>query len=246
LDSSAVTDFRSVIGYFTQVIMKDLRLVSGYDVLYGKVKEFVSSYLFSQQVEIDDLNTLRNLSELEATKTIIETFKKKINELTVQDKGSAEIRDHIKLKQTRPFVVKDQGFLIPQKSIFNKIIGDSHLELLFASFLEKCTDVISYAKNYMAVHFNIDYVNADGNISNYYPDFIVKTDEKHIFIIETKGLEDLDVPLKTVRLKKWCDDINKAQKKISFDFVFVDEEEFNKYKPDSFESLVRNFRKYKD
>jgi type III restriction enzyme len=246
LDSSAVTDFRSVIGYFTQVIMKDLRLVSGYDVLYGKVKEFVSSYLFSQQVEIDDLNTLRNLSELEATKTIIETFKKKINELTVQDKGSAEIRDHIKLKQTRPFVVKDQGFLIPQKSIFNKIIGDSHLELLFASFLEKCTDVISYAKNYMAVHFNIDYVNADGNISNYYPDFIVKTDEKHIFIIETKGLEDLDVPLKTVRLKKWCDDINKAQKKISFDFVFVDEEEFNKYKPDSFESLVRNFKKYKD
>jgi len=246
LDSSAVTDFRSVIGYFTQVIMKDLRLVSGYDVLYSKVKDFVSSYLFSQQVEIDDLNTLRNLSELEATKTIIETFKKKINELTVQDKGSAEIKDHIKLKQTRPFVVKDQGFLIPQKSIFNKIIGDSHLELIFASFLEKCTDVISYAKNYMAVHFNIDYVNADGNISNYYPDFIVKTDEKHIFIIETKGLEDLDVPLKTARLKKWCEDINKAQKKISFDFVFVDEEEFNKYKPDSFESLVRNFRKYKD
>lgn len=246
LDSSAVTDFRSVIGYFTQVIMKDLRLVSGYDVLYGKVKDFVSSYLFSHSVEIDDLNTLRNLSELEATKTIIETFKKKINELTVQDKGSAEIRDHIKLKQTRPFVVKDQGFLIPQKSIFNKIIGDSHLELIFASFLEKCTDVISYAKNYLAVHFNIDYVNADGNISNYYPDFIVKTDEKHIFIIETKGLEDLDVPLKTARLKKWCEDINKAQKKITFDFVFVDEEDFNKYKPDSFESLVRNFRKYKD
>ena len=42
-------------------------------------------------------------------KTIIETFKKKINELTVLDKGSAEIRDYIKLRQTRPFVVKEQG-----------------------------------------------------------------------------------------------------------------------------------------
>lgn len=145
LDSSAATDYRSVIGYFTQVIMKDLRLVSGYDVLYGKVKDFVSLHLFDSTVDIDDLNTLRNLSELSATKTIIETFKKKINELTVQDKGSAEIRDHIKLRQTRPFVVKEQGFLVPQKSLFNKIIGDSHLELLFASFLEKCTDVISYA-----------------------------------------------------------------------------------------------------
>ena len=246
LDSSAVTDYRSVIGYFTQVIMKDLRLVSGYDVLYGKVKDFVSLHLFDSTVDIDNLNTLRNLSELSATKTIIETFKKKINELTVQDKGSAEIRDHIKLRQTRPFVVKEQGFLVPQKSLFNKIIGDSHLELLFASFLEKCTDVISYAKNYLAVHFTIDYVNADGNISNYYPDFIVKTSDKDLFIVETKGLEDPDVPLKMARLKKWCEDINASQKKVCFDYVFVDEEDFNKYKPDSFSSLINNFRKYKD
>ncbi|MDP4030380.1 MAG: DEAD/DEAH box helicase family protein, partial [Gallionella sp.] len=202
LDSATVADYRSVIGYFTHVIMKDLRLVSGYDVLYGKVKEFIAKHLFTSLVDIDDLNTIRNLSELEATKTIIETFKKKINDLTVQDKGSAEIRDYIKLRQTRPFVVKDQGFLIAQKSVFNKIVSDrSNLELRFASFLEKCDDIISYAKNYFAVNFRIDYVNADGNISNYYPDFIVKTSPKEIYIVETKGLEDLDVPLKMERLK---------------------------------------------
>jgi type III restriction enzyme len=246
LDSSAVTDYRSVIGYFTQTIMKDLRLVSGYDVLYGKVKEFISLHLFAKDIEIENLNTLRNLSELEACKTIIETFKKKINELTVQDKGSAEIRDYIKLRQTRPFVVKDQGFLVPQKSVFNRIIGDSNLELLFASFLEKCPDVISYSKNFLAVHFNLDYVNADGNISNYYPDFIVKTVDSNIFVVETKGNEDLDVPLKTARLKEWCKDINVNQKKHHFDFVFVEEEDFEKYKPNTFSELVKNFRKYKD
>ena len=246
LDSAAVTDYRSVIGYFAQVIMKDLRLVSGYDVLYGKVKEFIGQYLFTSAVDIDDLNTIRNLSELEATRTIIETFKKKINDLTIQDKGSAEIRDHIKLRQTRPFVVKEQGYLMAQKSVFNKIVGDSRLELLFASFLEKCDDIISYAKNYFAVNFRIDYVNADGNISNYYPDFIVKTSPKEICIVETKGLEDLDVPLKMERLKKWCEDINATQNKIRFDYVFVEEEEFEKYAPKSFNELVKNFRKYKN
>jgi len=247
LDSAAVTDYRSVIGYFAQVIMKDLRLVSGYDILYGKVKEFIAQHLFTSLVDIDDLNTIRNLSELEATKTIIETFKKKINDLTIQDKGSAEIRDTIKLRQTRPFVVKEQGYLMAQKSVFNKIVGDSHLELLFASFLEKCDDIISYAKNYFAVNFRIDYVNADGNISNYYPDFIVKTSPKEIYIVETKGLEDLDVPLKMERLKKWCEDINATQNKIRFDYVFVEEEEeFEKYAPKSFGELVNNFRKYKD
>jgi type III restriction enzyme len=246
LETDIISDYRNVIGYFTKIIMRDLRLVSGYDVLHGKVKEFIINYLYGKVIDIDDRNTIRNLSEIEATKTIIETFKMRINELTVQDKGSAEIRDYIKLQKTRPFVVKEQGFLIPQKSVFNKVIGDSHLELLFASFLDSCPDVISFAKNYLAVHFKIDYVNADGNISDYYPDFIVKTSIRDIFIVETKGQEDLDVPLKTERLKNWCKDINTYQDKIHFDFVFVDEDGFKQYKPETFAELAKSFRKYKE
>ncbi|MFK5980954.1 MAG: DEAD/DEAH box helicase family protein [Rhizobiaceae bacterium] len=246
LDTAGIADYRSVIGYFAQTIKKELRLVSGYDVLYGKVKEFVQSELFDQSVDLEHPNTLRNLSELAATKTLIETFKKAINALTVRDKGDAEIRDTIKLRQTRPFVVNDQEYILAKKSVFNRIVGDSHLELQFASFLEDCKDVVSYAKNYFAVHFKLDYVNADGNISNYYPDFIVKISEKEIFIIETKGLEDLDVPLKTARLKQWCEDINRAQSDVTYDFVFVDQESFEKYNPNSFADLVTNFRQYKE
>ncbi len=245
LDTAGVADYRSVIGYFTQTIMKDLRLVSGYDVLYGKVKAFVQEQLFDRTVELENPNTLRNLSELTATKTLIETFKKAINALTVQDKGDAEIRDTIKLRQTRPFVTKDQGYLIPKKSVFNRIIGDSHFELLFASFLEDCDDVVSYAKNYMAVHFKLDYVNADGDISNYYPDFLVKLADKRIFVVETKGREDLDVPLKMQRLRQWCEDINRVQTDIKYEFVYVDQEGFDKYKPTSFRQLVNGFREYK-
>jgi len=245
LDSGAVTNYRSVIGYFAQIIMKDLRLVSGYDVLYGKVKYFIRDELFEKPVDLESLNTLRNLSELEAGKTLVETFKKQINALTVQDKGDAEIHDTIKLRKTRPFVVKEQGYIIPKKSIFNKIIGDSRLELQFAAFLEDCDDLISYVKNYMAVHFKIDYVNAKGEISNYYPDFVVKKSEQEVFVIETKGLEDLDVPLKMERLKQWCVDINKAQSEIKYDYVFVDEESFNQYQPKSFNELIAGFREYK-
>ena len=246
MDASLVTDYRSVIGYFSQIIMKDLRLVSGYDVLYGKVKSFIQNDLFEIRVDLDSLNTLRNLSELEASKTLVETFKKQINALTIQDKGDAKIKDFIKLKKTRPFVVKEQGYIVPKKSIFNKIIGDSHLELKFAAFLEECDDIISYVKNYMAVHFQIDYVNADGNISNYYPDFIVKYSSDLVVIVETKGLEDLDVPLKMKRLREWCVDINKAQPDIHYDYIFVDEESFNQYKPKNFEALMSGFRDYKD
>ena len=246
LDTAGIADYRSVIGYFSHTIMKDLRLVSGYDVLYGKVKAFVRTELFSQQVDLETPNTLRNLSELAATKTLIETFKKAINALTIQDKGDAEIRDTIKLRQTRPFVVKDQGYLIPKKSVFNRIIGDSHFELLFARFLEESDDVVSYAKNYFAVHFKLDYVNADGDISNYYPDFVVKESKGSYCVVETKGLADLDVPLKMQRLRQWCEDINRVQKNVEYDFVYVDQEGFEKYKPTSFRQLIEGFREYKD
>ncbi|MCX5637027.1 MAG: type III restriction endonuclease subunit R, partial [Planctomycetota bacterium] len=187
-----------------------------------------------------------NLSELAATKTLLETFKKAINALTVQDKGDAEIRDTIKLRQTRPFVVKDQGYLIPKKSVFNRIIGDSHFELLFARYLEECDDVVSYAKNYLAVHFKLDYVNGAGDISNYYPDFLVKVSSKQVFIVETKGQEDLDVPLKMQRLLQWYENINRVQTDVKYDFVYVDQESFEKYKPASFRQLVESFREYKE
>lgn len=245
LDSAGIADYRSVIGYFAQTIMREMRLITGYDVLHPKVKSFVTDYLFDKTVELENANTLRNLSELAATKTILETFKKAINELTVQDKGNAEIRDYIKLRQTRPFVVKDQGYLVPKKSVFNRIVGDSHLELLFARFLEDADDVSSYAKNFNAVNFRIDYINATGEPSNYIPDFIVKSDTGDIYIVETKGHEDLDDPLKLARLSQWCDDINGLQVKVKYDFIYVDEEGFHKYKPSSLKQLVGSFREYK-
>lgn len=239
-DANFVPNYQSVVGYFTQVIMKELRLVSGYDILYGKVKDFIKKHLFEKAVELEDLNTLRNLSEVEATRTVVEMFKKHINELTVLDKGEAEIRDYIKISKCRPFVVKEQGYLLPKKSLFNKIIGDSHFELEFASFLEKCEDVQSYVKNYFAVHFRIDYQNADGNISDYYPDFIVKLSEKEICIVETKGRQDLDDPLKLERLDQWCKDVNAQQKKVRYSWALVKQEDFEKFRPNKFSDIKTN------
>jgi len=56
-DSATVTDYRSVVGYFAQVIMKELRLVSGYDVLYCKIKEFITSSLYTTPLHLCCLMT---------------------------------------------------------------------------------------------------------------------------------------------------------------------------------------------
>ena len=76
-------------------------------------------------------------------------------------------------------------------------------------------------------------------------DFLVKLSATRIVIVETKGQEDLDVPLKMERLRQWCEDINRVQAAMEYDFVDVDEESFEKYKPTSFRQLVDGFREYK-
>ncbi len=46
------------------------------------------------------------------------------------------------------------------------------------------------------------------------------------------------------RLKQWCEDINRVQKDTTFDFIYVDEEGFDRYKPSSFKQLLDSFREY--
>ena len=48
------------------------------------------------------------------------------------------------------------------------------------------------------------------------------------------------------RLRQWCEDINRIQSDVEYDFVYVDEEGFEKYKPTSFRGLVSGFTEYKE
>lgn len=242
-DSVQSISYQNVLSYFVQVIRKDLRLVRSSDaVLFEKVKDFVQTKLFGSDVDLNDTNILRNLSELEAKKTIIETFKKAINELTVQDVGDTEVQNYLKVSEARPFVVNQNKYLIPKKSVFNKIVGDSEFELEFADWLESLDDeIVSFAKNYLEIHFKIEYKNATGSIANYYPDFFVKKDSSTIYIIETKGREDLDDIEKIKRLKQWCDDATERVSGKKYVALYVKQEDWDKYKPRKFSDLVSSF-----
>lgn len=236
LDMSLEPCPQAVIGYFCQLIMRDLRLVGGFDILFGKLKIYICEFLFENTVDLSDLNALRNLSDEAASKAIVENFKSAVNALTVHDKGTTEVREHIQFRNTRPFLVNDQAYFVPKRSIFNKVVGDSHFELEFASFLDGCDDIISFVKNSQSTYFKIEYRNADGGIANYYPDFIVKESDSDIWIIETKGRADLDVPLKWERLVNWCQDAS-AQSGKNIKPLYVLQTEWDKYRPKNFEQL---------
>ncbi|MGB3973491.1 MAG: DEAD/DEAH box helicase family protein [Peptococcia bacterium] len=242
-----VPDYRNVIGFFTTTILKDSRLVSGFDILYPKVESFIKYKLFTKEVELSDAQTLRNLSEIQPKEILKSTFKKAIDELTVTDKGTAEVKNYISLKLSKPKIAENQPFIVPKKSVFNKIIGDNPFELEFASFLEsRFDDVVSYAKNTMGeggINFKIEYQAQDGNIREYYPDFFVKINDNTFYIVETKGREDLDDIRKVQRLFVWCKDINSAQKEYTYSPIYIKQEKWDDIKNDfkTFAEVVKIF-----
>jgi type III restriction enzyme len=222
--------YQNVVGFFARGIERDLRLVSKQDVLFGKIKTFIQERLFETPVDLEDLNILRNLSEIAATRSIFETFKKAINELTVVDRGTALVRDRIKISEVRPCTVKRQDYVAAKKSLFNKVVGDSGFELEFAAFLDRAADVKSFVKNsvHMRPNFQIEYQKADGTIAPYHPDFLVKRTDGEVWVVETKGREDLDDPRKWGRLKTWIVDATAQGDGVIYKAMFVREEEWDK------------------
>jgi type III restriction enzyme len=64
-----------------------------------------------------------------------------------------------------------------------------------------------------------------------------------IYIIETKGREDIDDVRKIKRLQTWCDDVNKTQSEIKYVPLYVKQEEWEKYRENikKFEDVVKLF-----
>ncbi len=252
LDTNGTADYRSVVGFFARQLLKDARLVGGYDQLYPKVKAFMAERLFVGPVDLNDPVILRNLSEPEVSKVLFDSFRTAINALTIRDRGASRIEGFIKLRDTRPFRTEPRRYLPAKKSVFNRVVGEAGadgLELAFAAFLEAAPDVQSYGKNYMAVGFKLDYVRANGDLSNYTPDFLVRTNDGAVWIVETKGREELDLPQKMARLRQWRRDATEASKLDggpAYGFVYVDQQSFTEHTPTSFAALVGAYRDYQE
>ncbi len=82
-----------------------------------------------------------------------------------------------------------------------------------------------------------------GSISDYTPDFVVKRSDSEVWIIETKGREDLNDPPKWERLKTWVEDATSAADGIVYRAMFAREEDFRRLegKLSHFDAAIKAF-----
>ena len=81
------------------------------------------------------------------------------------------------------------------------------------------------------------------------PDFLVKTADNTVWVIETKGREELDLPRKMARLRQWCADATQASQAdggSAYRFVYVDQDGYERNSPKTFAALATSFTEYQE
>ncbi len=233
---------QAVISFLTNLFASEMRLVGGKDILYQRMRDYITQHLFDSQVSLTDANVLKNLTDTGVQRRLFDVLKSAVNKLTVEMSESTSIAETLLFSKTRPHVVSHQDFITSKKSVFNRVVGDSNLELLFASFLEECEDIQSYVKNSRSTHFKIEYIAPGGTIANYFPDFVVKESESTMWIVETKGKEDLDVVPKWQRLVAWCADATALDRYgRTFRALYIPERDYLRNPPRTFAEAVSYF-----
>ena len=228
-------DSKSVISYYTDQILKQLKIGSAFASFYPLVKKYVIEKLFIEKVELDDPKVLYKLSSPEVQEQLIKLFVSAFKDMTFIER-EPEKKDFIKLSDTRPFVWSKFVHLA-NRCIFNYIPCDNDFEVDFAKFLDRAEDVTAFSKIVPKIGFFVEYRDSNGNIRLYYPDFILLTERKEHIIIETKGIKDVEVEHKDKRIRIWCEDATNLTGK-KWLFIRVDQEDYEKYRFNSIKELI--------
>ncbi len=228
-------DSKSVIAYYTDQILKQLKIGGAFASFYPVVKRYVVEKLFTEKVDLEDPRVLYKLSSPEVQEQLINLFVNAFRDMTFTER-EPEKRDTIKLSDTRPFVWSKLVYPA-NRCIFNNVPCDNDFEVDFAKFLDGAEDVEAFSKIVPKIGFFVEYRDSDGNLRLYYPDFVLLTDKKQHIIIETKGREDIDVEHKDKRIRLWCEDATNVMGS-KWSFIRVDQVDFEKYRFKSINELI--------
>lgn len=208
----AVPEINEILINLTNRICKEARIDGHFAAVYPLLRKYLKYVFFGQEVDLDNKKIRRLLTDSRNTSEIIKTLAKAIGDKTITTTTVKMKSDPLCLSELDGFYWKRMWVEL-DKTIFNITPCFNDFEKHFAQLLDKSRDITKFAKLAETyTKFSIEYINYKGAIAYYYPDFVAeqKTGEKiTMWLIETKGWEQEDVPLKDARAERWCDDAAK-------------------------------------
>ena len=231
---------KSVIAYYTNVILKQLKIGGAFAEFYPLVKKYAEEKLFSEKIDLDDPRVLYQISTPEVQQKLVNLFVDAFKDMTFVECVPVKIKT-IHVSETKPFVWSKLVYPA-NKCVFNYVPCDSNFEIDFAKFLDRAEDVEAFTKVVVKMGFHIEYISEERILRFYYPDFVVKLEGDEYWLVETKGLVDLEVPHKDARARKWCEDASDLTGQ-KWSYIRINQEDLNKYRFDSFREVVKTLNK---
>jgi type III restriction enzyme len=229
------------VAYYTKLVMRSAglgNLAGHFAHMTPLVRDYLANKLFERPVDLANKTILYRLTEGDARACVTEAFRNAINERSVTTEDVKIEAAPIVVSSTPAFMWSKQT-TEGTKQIFNKVACDSGLEANYAHFLDRADDVAAYAKLTLNSHFSIEYLSSSGALRYYYPDFAVRlVDQTHV-LVETKGLEDIEVARKDRRARRWCEDAARLTGEDWF-YLKVPQAVFDASPATTFEALMRH------
>lgn len=240
---TALPSAQELVASITQKVTERARLTGVFAELYPIVRDYLKHRCFGQEIDINQERIRQHLRESMLQEGIASYLAKRIGQLTVEQREMEFEDRQFRLSQTEPFIWR-RKHLVCEKTIFNYIAAYNDFEAGFAQFLDRCPDIVRFAKlaeNF--TRFRVDYVSGSGALRFYYPDFVAVqiTDEgEEIFwVIETKGRPFEDLPRKEASVKGWCEKISQ-QTRQPWRYLRVDQAVFEGRKFECFKRLEQD------
>ena len=192
-----------------RLIERECRLTGQFHILAGLVKDYIERVLFGAYYSMDEEYVLTRLNRSDAKTAVFLAFRRAIWKRSVGQREVHPTGETLRLSETSGFEwseTRDRVVYPGAKTVFNLVACDNRYEAEFAQFLDRAPDVAAYGKNAPLVRFTLEYQNSQGALRLYYPDFIVRLVNGDHWLIETKGMEDIEVALKDARARQWARD----------------------------------------
>lgn len=227
---------QEIIGYYAKQIAGNLKLPSQFAALAPQIRDFFQYVAFGKTVDLNDRAVISALSSKAAAYVVLREFEKALKEQLVEELTPELLTTARQLSECPSFPYSRTTYGAT-KTIFNLVACGNELERAFARFLDHAPDVAAFAKLPEQFGFSIEYVDRASNMRYYYPDFVVRLTNGEHWLVETKGLESVEVAFKDQAACLWCENAT-ALTGVPWSYIKVAQSEFIKLQPDEFADLM--------
>jgi type III restriction enzyme len=229
-------NFSLYLSYICKAITSKTGASSIFVELVPKAKAYIENYLFDQRVDGGDPEVTKKLNYIPIREKLVEILSREINALSRKEE-KVSLQRYFKVSETQPLHTSEPVTKVT-KSVFEYLPYPkrSVFEREFMGYLDEKDGVQAFTKVLPRHPLHIPYYNQEGYLRYYLPDFVVR-EERAMYLVETKGMEGVDVPIKDKEALRWCANIEGLTGE-SWEYLKVRPQDLKTYRAQDFQTLA--------